>query len=360
MFWIDSARFENQEVLNGLGQKGIAILPVRLDRGHGAPEVLGVQPASQVLAVQPYYQPAIERRSAEIGRRLNARRGALVAICRTKGLFLKTVPAFLAVNDLRLHILLSGEPLADRTASSFKEDGRWLINLQSGEKWEAVAAATAEQFGLHGADLKYRLARILRASRDEVAAILADDGIPQYRIREALHDLDGEEESEEAAGMDGEADRTDEGRGSDVDGNSLRDNDDDVDESEADPDDSSDEGRGHDADDDGGQGQNKQRRGGQRRLKPRKLFGGGGGDDRKQRRRDAAEAAEAAVSRGLRAEAWLMRQVADSLGSEWTCSANVRDDDLRETDLLLTKDAEEFHIEVNTYASDSDRLAGLI
>ena len=350
VLWIDSGRFENQEVLNGLGQKGIAILPVRLDRGRGAPEVLGVRPASQVLAVEPYYQHAIEKRSAEIRRRLNARRGALAAICRTKGLFLKAVPDFVAVNDLRLRVSLEGEPLADRTASSFKEDGRYLINLQSGEKWEAVAAATAEQFGLHGADLKYRFARILRASRDEVAAILADDGIPQYRIREALHDLDGEEEPEEpTTGQDSGVDDADGAQGNDVESDSSLDDDDRVDDkAEA----NTDEEREQSSNDDDGQGQSKPNRVGPRRLKPRKLFGGGGGDERKHKRRDAAEAAEAAANRGLRAEAWLMRQVAACIGSGWTCSANVRDDYLRETDLLLAKGAVEFHIEVKSLASE--------
>lgn len=350
VLWIDSGRFENQEVLNGLGQKGIAILPVRLDRGLGAPAVLGVRPASEVLTVEPYYQPAAERRSAEIGRRLNARRGALAAICRTKGLFLRTLPTVLAVNDLRLRISLEGEPLADRTAASFKDTGKWLINLQSGEKWEAVAAAAAEQFGLHGADLKYRFARILRASRDEVAAILADDGIPQYRIREALHDLDGEEEHEELAEADGDIEPAADDQPSDGDGDGMGDDDDDGTDGDTDEPPGNEPGEEQDGDE--GQRRDKHGRGGQRRLKPRKLFGGGGGDERKPKRREAAEAAEAASERGLRAEAWLMRQVADCLGGEWACSANVRDDELRETDLLLAQAGEEFHIEVKSLTSE--------
>lgn len=351
VLWIDNGRFENPEVLNGIGQKGIAILPVRLDRGQGAPEVLGVRPASQVLSLEPYHQPAPDRRSAEIERRLNARRGALAAICRTKGLFLKAVPSFVAVNDLRLRISLNDEPLADRTAPSFKEGGRWLINLQSGEKWEAVAAATAEQFGLHGADLKYRFARVLRASRDEVAAILADDGIPLYRIREALHDMDGEEEPEDTTVQDGEVGATDGsaqyGPGSTDDDGRFDDDDD-----EADANDTAGEVRDQDRNGGDGQGQEGHRRGAQQRLTARKLFGGGGSDERKRKRRDAAEAAAAAADRGFRAEAWLMRQVANSLGYDWTCSANVRDDELRETDILLAQGGEEFHIEVKSLASE--------
>ncbi len=352
VLWVDNGRFENHEVLHGLGQKGIAILLVRLDRGKGAPEVLGVRPASEILTVEPYYLPAIERRSLEIERRLSARRGALAAICRTKGLYLTTLPSFLAVNDLRLRISLNGDSLADRIAPSFREEGRWLINLQSGEKWEAVAAATAEQFGFHGADLKYRFARVLRASRDEVAAILADDGIPQYRIREALHDLDGEKESEEPTGKTGDDHKTtgplvdDHGAGGD-DGGAPGD------EDEADGDEEDEESRsdGEGQDDGNGKDRDKRDRGGPRRLTPRKLFGGGG-EERKRPRRDAAEAAAAAADRGLRAEAWLMQQVADCLGREWICSANVRDDDLRETDLLLSRNGEEFHIEVKSLASE--------
>lgn len=374
VLWIDNGRFENHEVLSGLGQRGKAILPVRLDRGEGAPSVLGVRPASAVLAVEPRYEPASERRSRELARRIAARRGALAAICRSKNLYLKKVPALEAVNDLRLRISFEGAPLADRSAPSFLEDGRWLINLQSGEKWEAVAAAVAEPFGLHGSDLKYRFARILRASRDEVAAILADDGIPQYRIREALTDLDEDEASDDAeAATDNVSDDApgaaaesggQQGNGTgeedDVGGNDGDDHDDDADE-DADPDDEDDDSSGGQTDRDGRGNGNDQSdhnqssgrgRTGQRQLKRRKLFGGGGGEERQRRRRAAAEAAEAAARNGLRAEAWLMREIAETLGDTWTCCANVRDDDLRETDLLLTRGDAEFHIEVKSLASE--------
>lgn len=355
VLWIDSGRFENQEVLNGLGQKGIAILPVRLDRGKGATEVLGVRPASEVLMVEPSHHPASEKRSLEIERKLNARRGALAAICRTKGLYLKSLPTFRAVNDLRLRISLAGELLADRSAPSFKEEGGWLINLQSGEKWEAVAAATAEQFGMHGADLKYRFARVLRASRHEVAAILADDGIPQYRIREALLDLEGQEEAEETTPQEAERDESNDVADETEQTDGRLDEEEDLPDDDED-DDGSDDGSGEDDRvDERGREREGQRRGGSRRLTPRKLFGGGrgnGGEDRKRRRRDAAEAAEAAANRGLRAESWLMHQVADCLGKDWTCTANVRDEDLRETDLLLSRQGEEFHIEVKSLASE--------
>ncbi len=358
VIWIDNGRFENQEVLNGLGQKGKAILPVRLDRGQGAPEVLGVRPASEVLAVAPRYESVSERRSREIERRLIARRGALAAICRTKNLYLKKLPVFEAVNDLRLCISLDGEPLADRSAPSFREGARWLINLQSGDRWEAVAAATAEQFGLHGADLKYRFARILRASRDEVAVILADDGIPQYQIREALNDLDEQEDDDEPSNeddadadtpvADGESGGANPGDRSDDEGDEYTDEADEVDEDGSEQD----EG-GNDRDGNGnGRKASGERRGGSKRLQRRKLFGGGGGDERKLRRRDAAEAAEAAARNGLRAEAWLLRQIVNVLGKDWSCSANVRDDDLRETDILLTRGGDEFHIEVKSLASE--------
>ncbi len=350
--WIDSGRFENQETLSGLGEKGKAILPVRLDRGQGAPEVLGVRRASEVLTVTPQHHPASERRTQDIERRLNARRGALGAICRTKNLRLRTMPGVLAVNDLRLRIALEGELLADRSAPWFKEGDRWLINLQSGDKWEAVAAAVSEQFGLHGADLKYRFARILRAGRDEVASILAEDGIPQYRIREALSDLDHEDEPDgqvedeghaEAAGDQGD------GSGADADDDEHDDADGGGGEGESEEEDGDDTGESDERKAGTGDEDRRERR----RLTKRKLFGGGGGDDqRKRRRRDAAEAAEAAASRGLRAESWLMRQVAASLGDEWECSANVRDDDLRETDLLLTRHGAEFHIEVKSLTSE--------
>lgn len=47
-----------------------------------------------------------------------------------------------------------------------------------------------------------------------------------------------------------------------------------------------------------------------------------------------------------------MRQMVASLGDEWECSANVRDDDLRETDVLLSRTGAEFHIEVKSLTSE--------
>lgn len=353
--WIDQGRFENQEVLNGLGHLGKAVLPVRLERGQGAVEVLGVRPASDALAIQPVFEPASDRNTAFLEGRIASRKGPLAAICSTKSLPLKNLPKLAAVKDLRLKIFIDGELLADRIASSYFDGSKWLISLQAFDKWEAVATAIAEPFGGHAADLKYRFARVLRADRGEIATILADDGIPGYRIKEALQDF---EEAEDGDGQT-ENDELETSSGDEP-----------ADGAGAGPGEAYDEGEGEETenteegDTEAGEGGEASRgaveqRGshqhGQRsHLTRRKLFSNKRDRDegRRKNRRAAAEAASAAAGRGLRAEAWLLHQIATQLGSGWTCLANVRDDGLRETDVLISRGGEEWHVEVKCLSAE--------
>lgn len=375
--WIDQGRFENPEILRGLGQLGRAILPVRLERGASAGQVLGVMPASEVLVVTPSFEPASERKTRQLEQRVVARRGALAAICATKGQKFRSVPKMRAVLDLRLGISIDGQKLADRSASVYFEGAEWLVNLQGADHWEAVATALAEPFGGHAPDLKYRFARILGARRDEIRTILAEDGIPEYRIREALLELELTEpahresgQGEEGRGTDGRehfperenADGKSHEPGSDDE--ALNDVDDDfAEDDEIDHQDVEDEddregdtrdASGEDQSQTGPSGSDGESRNGKRRLKRRRLFTGGHdrNDNQNKSRRSAGEAAKAAAERGLRAEAWFMRQVAEKLGNRWQCFANVRDDQLRETDLLLKKGAEEWHLEIKCLSTE--------
>lgn len=362
--WIDQGRFENQEVLNGLGLLGKAILPVRLERGIGAVQALGVRRASEMLGVEPSYESAPERRTKFLESRVAGRRGALAAICATKAQPLKSIPRLIAVQDLRLRISIEGQPLADRNSASYNNGSAWLISLQAPDLWEAVAAAIAEGFGGHAADFKYRFAKVLKARREEVAAILADDGIPGYRIKEALYDFD------EAGDVE---DETEEGDETDISGAGAADASEDDDAQDADPfddegDENEDGGEGEDDpsvddslnqpdDSDNGNEGNARRSGGGRskgRLTRKKLFGGGRNQDEQKRgaRREAAEAAKTVAAWGMRAEAWLMQQIAYNLDPSWTCTANVRDDQLRETDVLLSRAGEEWHVEVKSLTAE--------
>lgn len=364
--WIDQGRFENQEVLNGLGQLGRAVLPVRLERGNGAVQILGVRRASETLTIDPSFEPASDRKTRLLENRVACRRGALAAICSTKNLPLKSLPKLAAVQDLRLRISIDGELLTDRISASYNDGARWLISLQAPDIWEAVAAALAEPFGGHAPDLKYRFARVLRARRAEIAAILADDGIPGYRIRDALHDFDEtgeEEEAESETGTSGGPDASGNGSSGD-DGDPLEEDgyqhehdpfeteeEDDEEEQET-----GDSGSKTDHRSKAGNGGDGSSGGGRkRRLNRRNLFGGGREQDEDRRdrtRRSATEAASAAAGRGMRAEAWLMQQIVSHLDPSWTCLANVRDDQLRETDVLLSRDGKEWHVEVKCLSAE--------
>lgn len=362
--WIDQGRFENQEVLNGLGLIGKAIFPVRLERGIGAVQALGVRCASEVLEVEPSYESAPEKRTKFLERRVAGRRGALAAICATKAQPLRSIPRLIAVQDLRLRISIEGQMLADRSSASYNNGLTWLISLQAPDLWEAVAAAIAEGFGGHGADLKYRFAKVLKARRDEVAAILADDGIPGYRIKEALYDFEETGDEEDHTEEGGETDISGAGAVDASEGDDAQDAgsfDDEEDENE-------DGGEGEDdpgvvdglvdtAEDDNGNEGNASRSGGGRpkgHLTRKALFGGGRNQDEQKRgaRREAAEAAKAVAARGMRAEAWLMQRISYNLDASWTCTANVRDDQLRETDVLLSRAGEEWHVEVKSLTAE--------
>ncbi|MBZ9801208.1 hypothetical protein [Mesorhizobium sp. ES1-6] len=362
--WIDQGRFENQEVLNGLGLLGKAILPVHLERGIGAVQALGVRRASEILGVEPSYESAPDRRTKFLESRVAGRRGALAAICATKAQPMKSIPRLIAVQDLRLRISIEGQLLADRSSACYNNGSAWLISLQAPDQWEAVAAALAEGFGGHAADLKYRFAKVLKARRDEVAAILADDGIPGYRIKEAMNDFDGAEDEE---------DETEEGAETDVSRSSVDEESEGDDVQDVDPFDDDEDGTedgevgedgprvddGINQTDDGGNGNegNARRSGGGRpkgRLTRKKLFGGGRNQDEQKKGagREAAEVAKTAAARGMRAEAWLMQQITYNLDPSWSCTANVRDDQLRETDVLLSRAGEEWHVEVKSLTAE--------
>jgi hypothetical protein len=362
--WIDQGRFENQEVLNGLGLLGKAILPVRLERGIGAVQTLGVLRASEILEVEPSYESAPESRTKFLESRVAGRRGVLAAICATKAQPLKSIPRLIAVQDLRLRISIEGQLLADRISASYNNGTTWLKNMQAQDLWEAVAAAIAEGFGGHAADLKYRFAKVLKARRDEVAAILADDGIPGYRIKEALYDFDetGDEEDQTEGGPEtdiSEAGTADAGEGEDAQDADPFDDEEYETESGREGEDAPNvvDGLNDTADGDNGNEGNARRSGGGRlkgRLTRKALFGGGRNQDELKRgaRHEAAEVAKAAAGRGMRAEAWLMQQIARKLDPSWTCTANVRDDQLRETDVLLSRAGEEWHVEVKSLTAE--------
>jgi hypothetical protein len=361
--WIDSARFDGSEIWTGLNALGFSIFPVLLDRGRGAPQRLGVSPASQKLAVEACFETAPQSRTDRLEATIRARRGALAAICQTKGQSLKALPKLKAVHDLRLRISCAGAELTECGASSFHDGDVWIINLQ-GEPMDAVAAAIAEPFGLHATDLKYRFARLLRAQRNEVAALLADDGIPSYRIREAL--LEDEEDEDSADSDQGSHSGRDDFDDNAVLKDELDADNDDNEEVSADGDRGSGGSASQDQDvgsgsaEDGseslggrssGGGSKKSKNG---KLVRRSLFGqgGGGSSSGSVDRRNAADAAQAAHARGLHAEAWLIRTIVQKLGPDWRYAANVRDEALRETDLVLTRGSAEWHIEIKTLSEE--------
>lgn len=347
--WIDDARFENPDLHQALGKLGWAILPVRLERGKGAAEVLGVRRASDVLTVSASYEPASEWATTRLRGEVSARRGALAAICLSKNLLLRELPSLKAVQDLRLRISGEGHALGERSAGYYREGSVWLISLQAPDRWEAMAAALAEPFGAHAPDLKYRFAKVLRARRSEIAAILAEDGIPGYRIRDALSAYDEADDGENAGSDHEETAEPDEGPEVDLDPLDAENN-----EREEDKVDGTQSNNGDDQASEDRRGRPKtgatdEQSGDshkRRRLTQRPLFGGGGANGKQRSRREAGEAAGAAARRGLQAEAWLLGQIATHVSPSWNPMANVRDESSRETDVLLARNGEEWHIEV--------------
>ncbi|TNC63533.1 hypothetical protein FHG71_19310 [Rubellimicrobium roseum] len=215
---------------------------------------------------------------------------------------------------------------------------------------------------MHAPDLKYRFARVLGARRPEIEAILAEDGIPGYRIREALHDLEEVEEEESGPSATKEPEDSSVSLRSTSDNELSGSEDEQYEDASLDQDEEAEESRGSNSSEapssrrteaessvhrsDGSRAE--------RRLVRRKLFGSGRDqdNDRSQIRHKAAEVASAAAVRGMRAEAWLMQQIVSLLGPDWTCLANMRDDQLRETDMLLSRNGEEWHIEVKCLSAE--------
>jgi len=349
--WIDHARFDSPEIHKGLSDLGIGVLPVLLDRGAAAPAMLGVSRASELLSVDTDYREASRAASDKLAANMRARRGALAAICETKGQHLRELPQVLAVHDLRLRISFDGKQLNERSAAAYRVGDRWLVNLQS-EVPEALASAIAEPFGFHAPDLKHRFARVLRSSRAEIPAILAEDGIPSYRIREALAADGPIEESDDGAGepeaaeSDQASQTPDDGGDDDIDFDVTDDglSDEANSEPDSDADETPDDSKGRSS------GSSKS---GDGTLTRRSLFGSAGaGSYKTKSKRSAAQAAESAVRKGLQAEDWLLRNVTSVLGRDWRCTRWVRDEGLRETDLVLTRGKKEWHLEVKSLSSE--------
>jgi hypothetical protein len=201
--WIDKPTLAMPDVLTALARAGLAIIPPLLDRGAAAPERLGVKPTSQVVNIVPRYARPAEAETLKLTRRLAARWRAIAAQCQAKSVRLPTVPNVRAVSGLVLEIGVGETPAAEVLASAYRQDEEWLISLD-GDKWEGLAMALAD--GLNqAADMRYRFAAVLRPRfASDARRALMEDGIPPYQL-ESLVLGDDDEETAESESDDGDA-----------------------------------------------------------------------------------------------------------------------------------------------------------
>jgi hypothetical protein len=360
--WIDEPKLASPEVHSAL----IAIQPLflpMLDRGAGSVQRLKIKRASELIAVAPEFLDAPIEITTRLENRVKSRRRALAAVCERKGEKWAEPGILRAVQGLSLTLSLADQVISRYAAAAFLVEGTWLINLDAGP-WEGLATACADRFR-NSADLRLWFVQILKATNSqEVSSILRDGGIPSYRLQELS--FDDEALPPEFVPRPAESSVAREPpetppfvSGIDFGTNSQ----------ELDEDDGS-EGTGPDEElvsrgdrgtrSDGRPAHPRSANGGRAvaglssTLRKRSLYDGGS----KFREGDipgraiAAEAAIRARTLGYAGEEWFARRLEETITVNWTPSFNVRDGEVRESDVLLSSDRDEWHIEIKTLSTE--------
>lgn len=361
--WIDQPKLAAPEVHAALIATQPLFLPM-LDRGLGSEQRLKIKKASELVAVMSDFQDAPIESTAQLENRLKIRRRALAAVCERKGERWAEPGILRAVHGLSLTLTLADQVISRHAAPAFHVEGTWLINLDAGS-WDGLATACADRFR-NSADLRLWFVQILKAvNAQEVIAILQEGGIPSYVLQE-LSLVDDEalppelvprsamslvaeappEPSPSAPGISIElgSKEFDEGAGSDGTGPGK----DDL--SQAD----------RRARLDGRRTQLPSATGGRalsglsKALRKRPLYEGGSNLRRggNPGRAVAAEAAIRARTLGYAGEEWFARRLEETIDVGWTPSFNVRDDEVRESDVVLSSDEDEWHIEIKTLSTE--------
>lgn len=179
--WIDKPMLATPDVLNALAQAGLAYIPPLLDRGANAPFRLGLRRASSVVEVAVDFAQESDAETLKMGRLLSARWKAIAVQCEAKNVRPPPLPAIRAVRGLTLKLSVEGLFVSRIVAAAYQDGAEWLVGLD-GDRYEALATALADGLS-HGTDLRYRFAAVLRArSGQDVRRALQEDGIPAYRL----------------------------------------------------------------------------------------------------------------------------------------------------------------------------------
>lgn len=196
--WIDKPMLANADVLNALVGAGLAYIPPLLDRGVNAPIRLGLHRASDVVEIAAEFAQESEAETLKMGRLLSARWKAIAVQCEAKNVRPPPRPTIRAVRGLTLELSVDGVFASKVATAAYKDGEEWLVSLD-GDRWEALATALADGLG-HGTDLRYRFAAVLRArSGRDVRRTLQEDGIPAYRLDAAGLEDNDEPPAEPAA-----------------------------------------------------------------------------------------------------------------------------------------------------------------
>ncbi|MER8650977.1 hypothetical protein [Mesorhizobium sp. M0586] len=363
--WIDNPKLASHDVHAALLTTQPLFLPM-LDRGTGSVQRLKIRKASDLVAVTPDFRDGPIEITARLESRLKSRRRALAAVCERKGEKWAEPGILRSVQGLSLTLTLAGQVISRHSAAAFRIDGRWLINLEAGQ-WEGLATACADRFR-NSADLRLWFAQIFKAgTAQEVIAILQEGGIPSYRLQELRLADDEVSDSEFAPrlaeplvpgappepslGIPGKVGLGSEGGDGDGD----------------EDDDSEGVGQGRDYISQGDRGTKLDERplqfpsagvrAGSARsafLRKRPLYEGGvdlrGGGN--PGRAIAAQVAARARTLGYEGEEWFARRLEETIAVGWIPTFNVRDDALRESDVVLSSDRAEWHIEIKTLSTE--------
>ena len=363
--WIDDPIFAAPDIVDRLVQAGLAIFPAMLDLGDGSVSRLGARRATEIIELTPTFTEAPESESGRLARRVRRRRRALAAVCEKKQEQWKDPGPIHAVRGLVLTIAVAGRVVGTRASPAFKTGAGWLVNLDA--EWDGLAVACSDGFR-HASDLRHRFVAILKAgTAAEVATILLDDGIPTYRLREIALPGELSPDGEEEADVSLAAVRPDTDAAlsrSTVAASGQAEHDFDADEKDRDDDEDSSApsgtsrekadpspgqqpctGKPSDSDSSATPGLRKRPLYDESRSRASERGAGSG-------RIAAASAAAHAKARGLAAESWFGERLHETLLEGWYPEFNVRDEEIRESDVVLRASETEWHIEIKCLNSE--------
>lgn len=187
VYWLDEPYLAEPNTRTELLRR-FNIFILEQEQGKVAAEWYDIKPLSTIVQVQSHFNDENHDTSNIIQKRYAERYNSLKVVSGLTNLPRPEELKILAVDNLRLRIIIEGQPISAPKIRNWKENG--LILLESSKKWEALGLALAEKRTRK--NLSNTFENLLRArDTEEVLQRLQDLGVSEADIEDLESDFRG-------------------------------------------------------------------------------------------------------------------------------------------------------------------------